>query len=77
MRFGELFVRVTGAGAARLEASDRGLVRVTGADRVRFLNGMVTNDVAHLAPGELQIDFSPESMSGRCSETSGVLSLMT
>ncbi len=53
MRFGELFVRVTGAGAARLEASDRGLVRVTGPDRVRFLNGMVTNDVAHLAPGEL------------------------
>jgi folate-binding protein YgfZ len=28
-----------------------GLLRVTGADRVRFVQGMVTNDVAALAPG--------------------------
>lgn len=29
-------------------------IRVTGADRVRFLNGMLSNDVAKLAPGEAQ-----------------------
>src|SRR5262245_64522753 len=30
---------------------DRGLIRVRGADRVRWTNGMVSNDVARLAPG--------------------------
>jgi len=30
---------------------DRGLIRVRGADRVRWANGMVSNDVARLAPG--------------------------
>jgi folate-binding protein YgfZ len=38
-----------GAGLFRLR--DRGLVRVEGADRVRWLDGMLTNDVARLAPG--------------------------
>jgi len=30
---------------------DRGVIRVRGADRVRWTNGMVSNDVAWLAPG--------------------------
>jgi folate-binding protein YgfZ len=44
--------------AARIRSSagwfdrpDRGLLRVRGADRVRWTNGMVSNDVARLAPG--------------------------
>jgi folate-binding protein YgfZ len=31
---------------------DTGWIRVTGSDRVRWLNGMVTNSIASLAPGE-------------------------
>ncbi len=38
-----------GAGLFRLEG--RGLIRVTGGDRERWLNGMLSNDVAALAPG--------------------------
>jgi folate-binding protein YgfZ len=30
---------------------DRGLIEVRGGDRVRWLNGMISNDVAALAPG--------------------------
>ncbi|MEX2204768.1 MAG: hypothetical protein WEF50_00905 [Myxococcota bacterium] len=45
------FESVTGTRAALRDLSDRGLVRVTGADRVRFLNGMLSNDVAKLAEG--------------------------
>lgn len=45
------FETVTGTRAALRDLSDRGLVRVTGADRVRFLNGMLSNDVAKLADG--------------------------
>lgn len=37
------------AGLFRLEG--RGLIEVRGRDRVRWLDGMVTNDVAALAPG--------------------------
>lgn len=37
------------AGLFRLD--DRGLLAVEGADRVRWLDGMVSNDVAALAPG--------------------------
>ena len=32
--------------------ADRGVVAVTGADAVKFLNGLVTNEVAHLNAGE-------------------------
>jgi len=44
------------AGAVRRRAglfrmAERGVIEVGGADRVRWLNGMVTNDVAALAPG--------------------------
>ncbi len=38
-----------GVGLFRLE--ERGLLRVVGGDRVRWLDGMLSNDVASLAPG--------------------------
>jgi len=38
-------------GAALLDLGFRTVVRATGADRVAFLQGMLTNDVAALAPG--------------------------
>lgn len=34
------------------DLSDHGILRVTGEDRVRFLNGLLTNDVARLADGQ-------------------------
>jgi folate-binding protein YgfZ len=37
--------------AGWFERPDRGLIRVRGADRVRWTNGMVSNDVARLEPG--------------------------
>src|SRR5215831_12997212 len=37
--------------AALVEKDWSGLIRVTGADRVSWLQGMVTNDVAKLTPG--------------------------
>jgi glycine cleavage system aminomethyltransferase T len=38
-------------GAAWLDVSDRGKIRVTGEDRARFLHAMTTNHVKELAPG--------------------------
>lgn len=38
--------------AAVLDLSQRGRLCVTGADRVRFLNGQVTNNVKDLRPGQ-------------------------
>jgi folate-binding protein YgfZ len=38
-------------GAGLFRSSGRGLLQVDGADRVRWLNGMLSNDVAALAPG--------------------------
>ena len=38
-------------GAGWFALPDRGLIRVRGADRVRWTNGMLSNDVARLAPG--------------------------
>ena len=56
----ESFETLTGARAALRQLPGRGLLRVTGADRVRFLNGMLTADVAKLASGQacpaLQLD---------------------
>ncbi|MCI0370101.1 MAG: aminomethyl transferase family protein [candidate division NC10 bacterium] len=37
--------------AGVLDRATAGLLRMTGADRVRFLNGMITNDVKALTPG--------------------------
>jgi tRNA-modifying protein YgfZ len=34
-----------------IDLSDRAKLRVTGSDRIRFLNGQLTNDVASLKPG--------------------------
>jgi folate-binding protein YgfZ len=38
--------------AATAPLDDAGWIRVTGSDRVRWLNGMVTNDIQSLVPGE-------------------------
>lgn len=46
-----LFERVTGSRTGWLDHSARGLIRATGSDRVRFLNGMLSNDVEALEPG--------------------------
>jgi folate-binding protein YgfZ len=43
------------AGVARLKGI--GWIRVTGEDRVRWLNGMVTNSIQSLAPGEGNYNF--------------------
>ena len=42
---------VRGGGAGLLDLSSRGRVEVSGGEAVRFLNGMVTNDVARLEDG--------------------------
>lgn len=39
-------------GAGLLDLSSRGRVRVSGAEAVQFLNGLITNDVKTLAAGE-------------------------
>jgi aminomethyltransferase len=44
--------------AAIAPLSDIGWIRVTGADRVRWLNGMVTNSIHTLAPGEGNYNFA-------------------
>ncbi|GAC1416841.1 MAG: glycine cleavage T C-terminal barrel domain-containing protein [Acidobacteriaceae bacterium] len=46
----ELAALLSGAGVAPLD--DVGWIRVTGSDRVRWLNGMVTNSIQALAAGE-------------------------
>ncbi len=56
----ELFETLTGVTAAYHDLGDRGSLKLTGGERVRFLNGMLSNDVSTLAPGEtcyaLQLD---------------------
>jgi folate-binding protein YgfZ len=44
-------------GAAFAEITDRAFLRITGADATRWLNGMVTNNIAALAPGEGNYNF--------------------
>ena len=39
------------AGSAVVRRSDRGIVRLRGADRVTWLQGLVTNDIAAIQPG--------------------------
>jgi folate-binding protein YgfZ len=45
------FEAICGAGAGWLDLSARGRIRIGGADRVRFLDGMLSSHVAALAPG--------------------------
>ncbi|MBW2282013.1 MAG: folate-binding protein YgfZ [Deltaproteobacteria bacterium] len=49
---GGLFEKLGGADAVFIDRADRGLVRATGGDRIRFLNGMLSNDLAPLAAGQ-------------------------
>jgi folate-binding protein YgfZ len=44
-------------GAAFAEITDRAFLRITGSDATRWLNGMVTNNIAALAPGEGNYNF--------------------
>ena len=44
-------------GAAFAPAENTGWLRVTGSDRVRWLNGMVTNSIQALKPGEGNYNF--------------------
>ena len=48
----DLFQPISGHDVAFRDHSDRGLVSATGSDRVRFTNGMISNDVAILEPGQ-------------------------
>lgn len=48
----ELFEKLTGVTAASRDLGDRGILELTGSDRVRFLEGMVSNEVGSLATGE-------------------------
>lgn len=43
--------RATRAGAGLFRLEQRGLLRVAGRDRVRWLDGMLSNDVTGLSPG--------------------------
>ena len=45
-------VGATRSAAGLIDHSDRVTVRLTGADRVSFLNGLVTQDIAAMKPGE-------------------------
>jgi folate-binding protein YgfZ len=47
----ELFQQITAHGAA-VNLSSRAKFRLTGADRVRYLNGQVTNDMRRVKPDE-------------------------
>lgn len=46
------FEKISGLRAAWLDLSRRAILRASGADRVRFLDGMVSNHVAALGVGE-------------------------
>jgi hypothetical protein len=46
----QLTALLRAAGVSTLDGT--GWIRITGSDRVRWLNGMVTNSIAQLAPGE-------------------------
>lgn len=45
------FQAIAGAGAARWDGGGREMLRATGTDRVRFLNGMLTADIAAFGSG--------------------------
>ncbi|MEE9280026.1 MAG: glycine cleavage T C-terminal barrel domain-containing protein [Myxococcota bacterium] len=50
----EVFEQVTGFPAAIRELGARGLIRVTGGDRIHFLNGMLTSEVESLEAGAVR-----------------------
>ena len=50
MNRSELYARIGSHGA--IAALDRAVFKLTGADRVRYLNGQVSNDVRKLTPAE-------------------------
>ena len=43
--------RMLAAGRAIVDLSDRGVVTVTGEDRLRWLDSLTSQSIAHLAPG--------------------------
>src|ERR1700753_4255383 len=51
----QLAALLQGAGISRLDQT--GWIRVTGEDRVRWLNGMVTNSIQQLQDGEGNYNF--------------------
>src|SRR4051812_31021883 len=51
----ELAALLTNAGIFSLD--DRAFLRITGSDATRWLNGMVTNSIQALAPGEGNYNF--------------------
>src|SRR6267143_6492316 len=51
----QLAALLQGTGVSRLDHV--GWIRVTGEDRVRWLNGMVTNSIQQLKPGEGSYNF--------------------
>ncbi|MFN2445422.1 MAG: folate-binding protein YgfZ [Vicinamibacterales bacterium] len=50
--FSEAGYRALTTGCGYVRRADRGVLRVAGADRVTWLQGLLTNDVAALGPGE-------------------------
>ncbi len=48
----ERFAELTGSPSLYRRQPDRGILRATGSDRTRFLNGMLSNDVASLETGQ-------------------------
>lgn len=49
--FNDASYKALHGGAALVEPDDRAVLRVTGGDRATWLQGLLTNDVAALAPG--------------------------
>ncbi|MEO7271389.1 MAG: glycine cleavage system protein T, partial [Vicinamibacterales bacterium] len=52
MMFSAEQYRALHEGAGLVSRADRGLIRLAGADRLGFLQGVLTNDVATLQPGQ-------------------------
>jgi tRNA-modifying protein YgfZ len=44
--------RALAQSAGQVDRSNRGVVRITGADRLSWLHSLTTQDIEHLAPGE-------------------------
>ena len=44
--------RALAQSAGQVDRSNRGIVRITGEDRLSWLHSLTTQDIEHLAPGE-------------------------